>query len=111
MQLPMRYLMDFIVLKEGERILDPETGKYRTPELVEETVQGIILPLNDDEMKYGEAGTYTVQDRKVYVSFPMKVGQQIKYKDNRYTIRAEKDYGDLADVYIYFAKRVGETSA
>ncbi|MDQ0299641.1 hypothetical protein J2S78_002061 [Salibacterium salarium] len=111
MQLPMRYLVDFTVLQEGEQVFNQETGLYESSDPVEEPVQGIILPLNNDEMKYGEVGTYTVQDRKVYVSFPLKVGQQIKYKDDRYTIRAEKDYGDLADVYIYFAKRVGESSA
>ena len=72
------------------------------------TMEGIILPLTNDELQHESNGVYTTKDRKIYVTSPLKIGQRIEYKNQLYTIDSEKDYSDYADVYIYFAKGVGD---
>ncbi|HDR7980261.1 TPA: hypothetical protein QC443_002538 [Bacillus cereus] len=67
---------------------------------------GIILPLTTDELQKEANGTYTRKDRKIYTLAPLKIGQKIEYKKQRYTIDANKDYEDYADVYMYYAKGV-----
>lgn len=67
---------------------------------------GIILPLTTDELQKEANGTYTRKDRKIYTLAPLKIGQKIEYKKQMYTIDANKDYEDYADVYMYYAKGV-----
>jgi len=76
----------------------------------ETTVQmeGIILPLTENDLKYSEAGTYSVKDKKIYTTQPLEVGQVFEYKGDPYTIQSFKDYSDYADVYIYLARYRGK---
>lgn len=72
------------------------------PILVQMT--GIILPLSEDDLQYVEQGTYSVKDRKLYTTQPLKLGQEIEYKGTKYTVQNFKDYSDYADVYIYYMR-------
>lgn len=65
---------------------------------------GIMLPLTQNDLKYSEAGTYSVKDKKIYTTDPLSLGQTIEYQGDRYTIQNFKDYSAYADVYIYFAR-------
>ncbi|MDE3837933.1 hypothetical protein C0966_00730 [Bacillus methanolicus] len=65
---------------------------------------GAILPLSEDDLQYAEAGTYSVKDRKIYTTQPLKLNSTIEYKGDKYTIQSFKDYSDYADVYIYLAR-------
>ena len=67
-------------------------------------MEGIILPLTENDLKYSEAGTYSVKDKKIYTTQPLELGQVIEYKGDKYTIQSFKDYSDYADVYIYLAR-------
>lgn len=69
---------------------------------------GIILPLNNDELRYEANGVYTSKDRKIYSLEPFKKGDRVEYNGQSYTIDSSKDYEAYADVYIYFAKGVGK---
>lgn len=71
-------------------------------------MDGIILPLSDDDFKREANGTYTSQDRKIYVISPLPMATIIEYKGERFTIDGSKPYEDYADVYIYFAKGVSK---
>lgn len=68
--------------------------------------EGIILPLSEDDYRIAENGRYTEMDRKLYVTEPLEMGQQIEYKGQSFTIDRENPYSDYADVYIYYAKGV-----
>jgi hypothetical protein len=71
-------------------------------------MEGIILPLTENDLKYSEAGTYSVKDKKIYTTQPLELGQVIEYKGDPYTIQSFKDYSDYADVYIYLARYRGK---
>jgi hypothetical protein len=81
-----------------------DDGKWVPGETQEVPMSGIVLPLTEDDLKYTEAGSYTVKNKKIYVLEQLKEGQEIKYKDDNYTIQNFKDYSDYADVYIYFMR-------
>ena len=70
------------------------------------SMDGIILPLSSDELRHEANGVYTVKDRKVYTTVPLKMGQKIEYAGDSYTIDTEKNYTAYADVFIYYAKGV-----
>lgn len=72
----------------------------KTPVLMD----GIFLPLSEDDLQYSEAGTYSVKDKKIYTISPLEEGQQVEYKGKKYTVQNFKDYSDYADVYIYYAR-------
>lgn len=67
-------------------------------------MEGIILPITEDDLRYAEMGTYSVKDKKIYTTQPLELGQVIEYKGDKYTIQSFKDYSDYADVYIYLAR-------
>jgi hypothetical protein len=67
-------------------------------------MDGIILPLSDDDLKYTEAGTYSIKNRKIITTQPLEFNQNIEYKGAVYTVQNFKDYSDYADVFIYFAR-------
>lgn len=67
-------------------------------------MEGIVLPLSEDDLQYAEAGTYSVKDKKIYTTQALEMGQEIEYKNDRYTVQNFKDYTDYADVYIYFMR-------
>lgn len=108
MYLPAEYLVTFQKIVHSTGGWNNQTGKYEKsgPDTVDQ--QGIILPLSTNDLKFSEGGTYSVHDRKIYTDLPLKIGSEINYDGNTYTIHAEKDYSKQADVYIYFAKRIGE---
>lgn len=65
---------------------------------------GIWLPLSEDDLRYSEAGTYSVKDKKIYTTVPLQLNQIVEYKGDKYTVQNFKDYSDYADVYIYYAR-------
>jgi hypothetical protein len=67
-------------------------------------MEGVILPLSGEDLQYAEAGAYSVKDKKIYTTEPLKLNREIEFKGDRYTIQRFKDYSDYADVYIYHAR-------
>jgi len=62
-----------------------------------------IVPFNDDVLQFGEAGTYTDNDRKIFTYRKLKDGDKILIEEQRYTITGERDfsfYGKGLKVYI-----------
>ena len=102
------FKVSFIVFDEIINGYYNDEGKWINPGAeTPRTMEGIILPLTNDELQHENNGVYTTKDRKIYVTSPLKIGQRIDYKNQLYTIDSEKDYSDYVDVYIYFAKGVG----
>lgn len=100
------FKLSFIVYDVGEGHFAPN-GKWIPPgDPIPRDMEGIILPLTNDDLKHEVNGTYTTFDRKLYTVTPLKIGQKFEYKGQSYTIDSAKPYDDYADVYIYFAKGV-----
>ena len=76
-------------------------------EIVKE-MRGAIVPLSERKV-YGSGGTYTTQDRELYLSKPLSgplSSLKVVYKGNVYTIEEGKNYEDYADVATYTLKWV-----
>jgi len=81
-----------------------DEGDYVPGSTIPVYMDGILLPLTQNDLKYSEAGTYSTQDKKMYTQEQLEIGQTITYKHITYTIQSFKDYSDYADVYIYLAR-------
>jgi hypothetical protein len=84
------------------------SGKWIEAGETPKSMVGIILPLNNDDLKFVSNGVYTEKARKIYTTDPLQIGQRIEYKAQSFTIKQERPYSDYADVYIYYAEGVGK---
>jgi len=68
-------------------------------------IDGAVIPLNGQGLIFGESGTYTSDDKKLYCYSDFKNGSTVKYKDVLYTISQKIDYSDYSGVFVYILKR------
>lgn len=97
-------------LKETEGYHDPNQGGIYIQGTIEEIlIEGAaVVPLSNDDLNYGEGGTYTTEDRKMYCYTKIEKGTKIKFKDKDYTVMESKDYEDFdIGLFIYILKRGG----
>lgn len=99
-----------IINSEGGRWND-ESGEWESGEESPIDGSGVILPLSSEDLKFGDGGTYTADDRKIFTSNKLTIGQFVEIKEKRYRVASAKDYEDYAGIFIYFVKRVGESSS
>lgn len=101
-----KYSATFRLVKEASGHFDK--GKWIEDESQEVEMRGAIVPLSDRKI-YGSGGTYTSQDRELYLSQPLKGSLsdfKVVYKGNSYAIEDSRDFEDYADVAVYTLKRV-----
>lgn len=82
-------------------------GKWVPGKPEEVSMTGIVLPLNNDDLKYIESGLYTVKEKKLYVVEPIKIDTKVMYKGDTYTIQSFKDLTVYTDVHIYLMRYRG----
>ena len=94
-------------LEETPGYFDYTQGGVWVPGTVTETqIQGVILPLSDQELQFGGGGTYSTQDKKMYAYFNFKVGDKVKHRDDVYMVHGKKDYSDFdSNLHVYILKR------
>ena len=71
---------------------------------------GAIVPISDRKI-YDSGGTYTTQDRELYLTKPLHGDlseYQVIYKGNTYTVEEQRDFEDYADVAVYTLKYVSK---
>lgn len=77
-------------------------------DIAELVFDGAIVPLSNEELNFGEGGTYTTEDRKLYCYEDLEKGSKILHKEKDYTVMNEKDYEDFdKELRIYILKRGG----
>lgn len=87
-------------------------GKWKpttkTRELTAAVFNLTTRDISGTTMQYGEGGSYTKEDIKVYIHEPLADGTKITYKGRKYTVSTELDYADHAHgLRIYVARRAG----
>ena len=89
------------------------SGKWEEGgELVKE-MRGAIVPMSDRKI-YGSGGTYTSQDRELYVSEPLEGSLsdvKVVYKDNTYAVEEGRNFEDYADAAVYTLKWVSKNDS
>lgn len=101
-----KYKTDFEII--GEKDGRYEGGIWRHNEGKSITKQGAIVPMSERKL-YQSGGTYTVQDRELYMFEKIPealLDCYVIYKGNRYKIEEETDYSEYSDVYVYVLRRV-----
>lgn len=95
------------LLEETEGYHDPyQGGKWIPGEIIETELEGAVVPLSNEDLRFDEGGTYTAADRKLYCYKEIAKGEKVKYKDKPYTILESKDYSDFDEgLYIYIIRR------
>lgn len=98
-----KYLVPFTYIETTEGYWK-DNGDYVNGETNRIPMEGVILPLNEDDLQYAEPGSFSSEDRKIYSVVPLEKGQVILYKGKRYTIQNELPLSDYTDAYIYHAR-------
>lgn len=70
-----------------------------------------VLPLSSTDLRFAEAGTYTMTDRKLYCYERLELGARVKHDGLEYAVHAEQAYLYAAGLRVYVIKRVGESGA
>ncbi|MBU8908507.1 hypothetical protein [Desertibacillus haloalkaliphilus] len=74
-----------------------------------EPLYAIVTPLSNEDKKFDENGTYTFQDKKVYVHESEGVlheGDKIIYRNKGYSVLDQIPYDEYSDFNVYFCKRI-----
>mgnify|MGYP007126182118 CR=1 FL=1 len=88
-----------------------EGGIWRPGELVRTAFQAAVVPFSDDQLQFGEAGTYTADDRRLFTYHRLDRGQQVEIDGEMYTVMEERDYARYAGgLRMYVVRRAGSAS-
>lgn len=91
-------------------------GKYEGGVWVPGTEERIpfkaaVVPFNDDMLQFGEAGTYTDNDRRVFTYRKLQDGDKLEIDGERYTVFGERDFSFYGrGLKIYIVRREGDAS-
>ena len=93
---------------------DKENGGQWVPgETVETPFQGIVMPLNNEDLQYADSGTYTINAQKVYTNgHTLCVGAQFRdgYDGQVYTVKQELNHGSIHPLKRYMIEKKGESN-
>lgn len=108
-----KHAEEIIIYESSDGYYDYENGG----EWVEGTVNHVtekatvfqmgVKGLNSqNKIQYGEGGTYSIGDIKVYIHRQLSIGSKMSWRDKKFTISEELDYSSHSkDLYIYVCKR------
>ncbi len=113
-RLPRRLLHDMFALRTEGGCHDPENGGQWKPGAVVETMfQGVVMPMNNEDLQYMDSGTYTVNVQKVYTNgYTLAVGAQFRdgYDGQVYTVKQELTHGPVHPLKRYAVEKKGGSS-
>lgn len=102
-----------LVPGEGHRDWD-NGGEWKEESPQEQQEMAAVFPIgqnrtSESRLQYGEGGTYSISDIKVYILKKLAIGEKVKWKNKTYTISEEIDHTSHSkDLYIYLCKRGAE---
>lgn len=101
-----RHSVPFEVLSYGDGSY--VGGKWQSGSESVSEANGAILPLAERKI-YHSGGTYTTQDRNLYMNSPIEGALKelkVRYQGNIYSVEEETDYPPYSGTYIYVLKWV-----
>ncbi|QAS52809.1 hypothetical protein [Halobacillus litoralis] len=104
------FQVPFEAIKKSEGYRDHSNGGQWVPgaDLPPETLEGIIVPLSNDDMRFDTQGRYTEKDRKLYLQHPqrLKKNDHIYFEGQDYRVFDVKNHGVYADFSVYIIKGI-----
>lgn len=68
-----------------------------------------VAVFSDDHLQFGESGTYTEDDRKLFTYKKLERGKKVVVAEKRYTITGERDYSFYSrGLRMYILEKDGE---
>ncbi|MBM7634075.1 hypothetical protein [Geomicrobium sediminis] len=68
--------------------------------------RGSFHPVNNDDLKFAEGGTFTVNDRKILTTQEIANGKVVTIKDDKYRVMQQKPHNLYAGFFVYYVRRV-----
>lgn len=109
-----KYSVPISVEEETGGFYDYEDGgkwkpKIKTRETTAAVFNLTTKDLSGTTIQYGEGGSYSKEDIKIYIHEQLAEGCKITYKGKRYTVSTELDHADHAHgLRFYIARRAGK---
>lgn len=73
--------------------------------------RAVVTSFTDDVLQFGEGGTYTTDDEKIFTYKKLERGQTIKVRGLSYTLMEERDYSFYGrGLRMYVIRRDGVAS-
>ncbi len=114
-KLPRSLLHDmYEVHTEGGGYSSENGGQWKAGETVETKFQGVVMPLNNEDLQYIDSGTYTLNCQKVYTNgHQLRVGAEFRdgYDGQTYTVKQELTHGPVHPMKRYMVEKKGGSSA
>ena len=106
-RLVQKYSVPFCLhRKQGSYV----AGKWEDGGEIVRSMRGAIVPMRDSKV-YSSGGTYTAQDRELYLLKPLEAPlseYEVVYKGNAYKVEEGRNFEDYADVAVYVLKWVSK---
>ena len=102
----------FRLTREGGGYDYEHGGQYRGGQVVETPFRGVVMPLNNEDLRYMDSGTSTINAQKVYTNGEvLSVGAQFRdgYDNQVYTVKQELTHGPIHPLKRYVVEKKGES--
>lgn len=110
-QLPRNLLHTMYRITREEGRYDPERGgQFTGGKPVEVPFQGVVMPMNNEDLQYMDSGTSTINVQKVYTNGEtLEIGAQFRdgYDDQVYTVKQELTHGPIHSMNRYMVEKKG----
>ena len=105
------YSQDFYILNKATGAWNTSTGKYVEGATTKQLITAPILPLTNDDIANEQSGTYTRQDKKIYIHIDIANGKEVEINSEIWTVMAVKDYSQHANgLIIAIIRKRGDAS-
>ncbi|WP_406945758.1 hypothetical protein ACJA3J_05780 [Halobacillus sp. SY10] len=106
--------VSFDAIKKSEGYRDYSNGGQWVPgaDLPPETMEGIIVPLSNDDLRFDTQGRYTEKDRKIYLQHPQRLekNDRVHFGGQDYRVFDVKNHEVYADFSVYIIKGIDKGS-
>lgn len=88
-------------------------GQWKPGTTVETAFQGVVMPLNNEDLQYIDSGSYTLNAQKVYTNgHTLQVGAQFRdgFDGQIYTVKQELTHGPVHSIKRYMVEKKGESN-
>lgn len=106
--------VSFEAIKKTEGYRDYSNGGQWIPgaDLPPEPMEGIVVPLSRDDLRFDTQGRYTEKDRKVYLQKPQVLNKNdtVRFEGEDYRVFHVKNHEVYADFSVYIIKGIDKGS-
>lgn len=111
--IPLGLLHDIEELEPGGSYDQANGGQWKPTKPTSKTFKGVVMPVNNEDLQYAIAGTYTQNSQRLYTNgHSLTVGQQVRdtFDGQVYTVKQELTHGPIHPLKRYVVEKKGVSS-